>query len=847
LTYRVILIPIVILMAASLVALGLFPIFGGTGAALTRFDKQFRVDDGRNIRFPSFPQRSTIYAADGSVLAVVADENREVVELKDVAPIARQAVLAIEDHGFYQHGPVDVFSIFRAALANLRAGKVVQGGSTITQQLVKNTETGNAQTFARKFREAQDAVRLEHEYTKDQILQEYLNEVYFGHGAYGVASAAEFYFAKTAADLNLQQSALLAGLISSPAQWDPIDHPDAALARRNEVLSRMRDLGWISSTQYEEASTSRIKLSGKKRNVNAFGPQPYFVRSIEDSILHPLKTDPNYKRYLKLFGKTDAERKTALFQGGLKIYTTLQPKLQQEAAAAVEAELKHQGPKPPADPEAALVTIVPQTGAIETMYGGTNFKKQQFNLATQAGRTAGSSFKAFTLAAALTQGVPIGKVYKADSPVTIPQDKCPNTGGPWQPANAEGGLGGYISMPQATAASINVYFAQLIADVGPANVATMAQQMGVQAYARDAQVSIPSVCAITLGAVEVNPLSMTSGYSTLANQGTHCYPYAISKVLSSTGSVLFKAKPSCGQVLDPKVAAQETSLLEGVVTSGTGTRANIGRPVAGKTGTGQDYQDAWFIGYIPQLVTGVWVGYSKSEIPMRNLPVLGGANAFGGTIAAPIWHNFMIKAVQGLKVKDFPAPPTPKSGTVPNVVGMKQDDAVKALGDAKFTAIAKSVACDQPSGIVCSQDPAAGSSAPLGSGVTINVSNGKTPKTKVPSVVGSTKETATAAIQNAGFNVSVQYQVVSDPSKDDVVLAQTPSGGTKATQGSTVTITVGRFLKPTPSPSPSPPPSPGGGRPAGGSAAGEAAIFGLGLSVVLGSARRRRRRRSASA
>jgi penicillin-binding protein 1A len=844
LAYRVVLIPVVILLAAALVAVGLSPVIGATGAALTAFDKQFRVDENKAFAFPAFPQRSTIYAADGSVLAVMADENRQVVQLKDVSEVARQAVLAIEDHGFYDHGPVDVFSILRAALANLRAGKVVQGGSTISQQLVKNTETGSAQTFQRKFREAQLAIRLEHEYSKDQIYQEYLNEVYFGHGAYGIASAAEYYFARHPDRINLPQAATLAGLIASPAEFDPVDHPDAALARRNQVLLRMRDLGLITLADYDRASAKPIKLSSRLRNVNALGPQPYFVRYVEDTILHPLKTDPNYKRFTKIFGKTDKARRTALFQGGLKIYTTLRPDMQKEAASAVLGELKHQGKQPPADPEAAVVTIVPQTGAIQAMYGGTDFKKQQFNLATQAGRTAGSSFKAFTIAAALSQGVPIGKVYKANSPVTIPQDKCPNTGGPWQPANAEGGLGGFINMPEATAASINVYFAQLIADVGPANVADIAEQMGVQPYVRDAQVSIPDVCAITLGAVEVNPLSMTSGYATLANQGKHCYPFAITKVVSPDGKVLFRNKPSCEQVLDPKVAAQETSLLEGVVSSGTGTRANIGRPQAGKTGTGQDYQDAWFIGYIPQLATGVWVGYSKNEIPMRNLPVLGGANAFGGTIAAPIWQAFMIRAVAGLPVKDFPAPPPPKSGTVPNVVGMKQDDAVKALAKANFTAIVKSQPCEKPSGIVCSQSPAGGSSAPLGTGVTIDVSNGKSPKTKVPDVVGSTQGTATAALQGAGFKVSVVTQRVLLQKNDGIVLNQSPPGGTKANAGSTVTITVGKFeSNPTPSPSPTQRLGSSRSDPAGSGSASAGGLLAVAVAglVVCGSARRRRR------
>jgi penicillin-binding protein 1A len=808
LTQHAILIPFVILAASALVAAGLFPLVSAAGHALQRFDRQFRADEEKGLDVPAFPLRSTIYAADGSVLATLADENRIGVPLSDVNDVTRKAVLAIEDHGFYQHGPVDVFSIIRAAAANLRAGKVVQGGSTISQQLIKNTETGNAETFARKFREAQDAIRLERHYSKNQIFELYLNEIYLGHGAYGIGSAAEYYFARPVQKLNLPQAALLAGLISSPARWDPIEHPDAAIGRRNAVLNRMLSLKWIAPDEYAKAIGRPIKLSGKMRNVNTLGPEPYFVQYVKDTILHPSKQDPNYQRYLRVFGKTYQDRRTSLFQGGMKIYTTLEPTMQREAAVAVQSHLPHQGAKPPADPQAAVVTVVPQTGAIEAMYGGRDFSKQQFNLATQSGRSAGSAFKAFTLTAALEQGVPVGKVYDGTSPAHIPFEKCPDKAGEWMPSNAADGEGsGFINMATATADSINVYFAQLIADVGPANVSNVAKEMGVQSYARDALVDVPPVCAITLGTVSVNPLSMTSGYSTLADAGVHCYPFAIARVVSPGGKLLYKAKRSCQPVVDPRIASQVTDLLKGVVQFGTGTAANIGRPMAGKTGTGQTYQDAWFMGYIPQLVTGVWVGYSKDEIPMEHLAVLHGANAFGGTIAAPIWHDYMEKAVAGLQVRDFPAPPAPKSGTVPDVTGLKQDDAVKKLADANYTAIVKEVACDKPAGIVCSQSPAGGTTLQLGSGVTINVSNGKAAKVKVPSVVGLTSRTAIAALKAAGFDVTVTYEKVANPKKDDIVLSQNPTAGVERKQGTIVTIVVGQF-QPVPSPSPSPPPTP---------------------------------------
>ncbi|MFN2590926.1 MAG: transglycosylase domain-containing protein, partial [Actinomycetota bacterium] len=655
---------IVIALTAGIVAAGLLPAFAAVGQAINKFNDALVGEVGPAIELPPFPQRSTIYAADGSVLATVADENRAVVDLSEVPKVARDAVLAIEDDGFYSHGPVDVFSILRAAVANLRAGKVVQGGSTITQQLVKNTEVGAEQTFARKFKEAQAAIQFERQYSKDEILEAYLNEVYFGHGTYGIKSASEYYFAREPKDLTLPQAALLAGLISSPAKWDPVSNPPEAVVRRNQVLRRMLDLGWIDGQAYAWATAAPIELSKRERTVNDLGPEPYFVQFVKDQILHPDKVfardDPRRKQFLKAFGATYPEREKALFQGGLKIYTTLLPKIQQVAAKAVKARLPNQGEEPPADPEAAVVTMVPETGAIQVMYGGKDFKDRKFNLATQAGRTAGSAFKVFTLAAAFEEGVPPTKVYNTTAPVVIPEEECAGDKGhgPWTPENADPSEGGLMDMKTATAHSVNLYFAQLTADIRPQPVAEIAERMGVVSYARDAPVVInPAACSITLGAVEVNPLSMTSGYATLANDGTHCLPFAIRRVMDAQGTSLFRAKPVCKEVIEPKIARQVTSLLRGVLDFGTAAGQGIGRPAAGKTGTGQNYQDAWFLGYVPQVVTGVWVGYSKEEIPMRNLRVLGGQNAYGGTIAAPIWHAVMTEAVKGLPVEDFPAPP----------------------------------------------------------------------------------------------------------------------------------------------------------------------------------------------
>jgi 1A family penicillin-binding protein len=773
------LIPLVVLTAAGLVALTLFPIFGGAGQAVMKFQSKFGSQGPVEIK--SFPERTTVYAADGSILATLADYNRRVVKLGEVNDITRKAILAIEDDRFYERNAgIDIHAIARAAFANLKAGKIVEGGSTITQQIIKNTLTGGEQTFSRKFQEAQAAIKLESQYTKDEILEKYLNLVYFGHGTYGIASASEYYFGKGPQGLTLSEAAVLAGVIKAPAQDDPIINPERALERRNQVLSRMLQLGWINSQEYVDALSTPIELSTKRRKINTPGPEPYFVRYVEDTILHD-------RRYFSIFGKTYDERRTALFQGGLKIYTTIDPRMQRLAKEAVDGQLPNPGRTPPKDPESAVVSILPQTGRIQAMYAGQDFSKFKFNLATQAQRTAGSAFKLFTLVAALENGIPPGKVYDA-SVTEIPDAICRGPDGNWKPSNAEPGEGGFVDLRSATTHSINVVFAQLIRDVGPEKVVDVARRMGITGY-------VPPVCSITLGAVGVSPLDMTSAYSVIANGGVRCEPIAISKVVTASGRVLVRDKPKCKRVISAKIAATVTSMLESVVSSGTGTAANIGRPQAGKTGTGQEYRDAWFMGFIRQLCTGVWVGYSKAEISMNAVRGnLGyGIRVFGGTFPARIWHDYMIKAVRGLPVEDFPAPPAVATGTVPNVVGKSLEQARNILSDADFTSVIQEVPSLKPAGEVVGQDPGAGATLELGTAVIVQVSNGKIPIAVVPNVIGLTQDLAVKRLFKAGFSVTIVHVQVASPAQDGIVLTQDPVAGTKAKQGTIVRIVVGAF------------------------------------------------------
>jgi membrane peptidoglycan carboxypeptidase len=585
---------------------------------------------------PPLPERSTIYASDGSVIGTLYQKyNRVVVPLSQINHPTRKAVLAIEDHSFYQHGALDLQSIIRAAIANLRAGRVVQGGSTIAQQLVKNTVTGNQVTFARKIQEAEDAIRLENTYTKDQVLEMYLNEVYLGHGVYGVAAAAQYYFATKPAHLSLQQGALLAGMIASPSKYDPLGHPRRATARRNEVLTRMRDLDWIGRRKFTDATDSRLGLAASERDVASISPTSYW----EQYVVNRFLADPT-------FGKTYHARQHALFQGGLRIYTTIDPSFQADAEQAIEDKMSA-----PNQPQSALVSIESDTGAVRAMaIGNQSFTEgNRYNLATDpgGGRTAGSAFKAFTLATALEQGMSPNKVFNGTSPRTI--QHCGPALKPWHVDNAEPGSGNY-TLAQATAHSVNAVFAQVVDIVGPANVARVAHKMGITSSLVSGDGL--TYCPITLGAYPVSPFEMTSAYSTLANNGVHCTPYSIQKVIGPNGDVLERAKPDCKRVMPAKIAQLETSILEGVIKFGTAAgRVTLNRPVAGKTGTGQRYVDAWFLGYVPQLTTGVWVGHAEGEVSMPNVPGYG--TGFGGTLAAPIWNEMMLKATRGMPVKNF--------------------------------------------------------------------------------------------------------------------------------------------------------------------------------------------------
>lgn len=773
---------VVIAVAGGLVALLFLPAALGIGAGIDRVSTRLDVLGEAYKRIPKFPERSTFYASDGrTVLAqVFQDFNREVVHLDEVSETARTAVLAAEDDGFYEHGALDLQSVLRAIFANVAAGDVVQGGSTITQQLVKNAVLDEVdQTLERKWEELAVALRIEQRYTKDEIFELYLNDIYLGNGVYGIGTAAEFYFDKPAAELTLAEGATLAGMIRSPEDYDPIDHPKAAFARRNFVLERMVQLGDAPSKKVSKIVTTDVDVPRDAGQV-ANHRVPFFVTYITREIL------ANEDGAYNAFGKTERQRERTLFQGGLRIVTTLQPDWQEAAQSAANQpwSVAPANPDYEQTPDTAIVSIDNENGAIRTMLSGRNYQKDRLDLAV-ATRQPGSAFKPFTLVAAFEEGIPPGQVYSATSPYCSPswtsEDHCVN--------NAEPGRGGFESLTTATAYSTNVVFAQLALDVGASRIAEVAaEMMGIDP---DQLSAVPS---ITLGTSDVSPLQMASGYQTLANEGRHCAPFAISRVelASEDGpdSLMYRHRDDCHQVIDRDIAAQVTSMLQGVVTlpGATGAGAAIGRPVAGKTGTTQEYSNAWFVGYTPQVSTAVWVGFPGNPDPLDNY---FGQSVFGGTLAAPIWRTYMTAISAGMPVRGFPTPPPPATGEVPDVTGRGSEAAQHILAEASFSSRIEEVRSLQPEGTVVNQTPAGGSTAQLGTLVTLSVSSGKAPTIQIPSVKGEPAAAARATLEDLGLVVHVVEQTVTDPKLDGTVLSTSPAAGTAVEKGSVVTMTIG--------------------------------------------------------
>ncbi|MDQ6617406.1 MAG: transglycosylase domain-containing protein [Actinomycetota bacterium] len=626
-----------------------------------------------------------VFDRNGSLIATFHQFDQRIpVTEKDIPVVLKEAVVSIEDRNFYQHGGVDVRGSLRALVADLRNKRTVQGGSTITQQYVKLTYTNGQRTLLRKVKEAILASRLDRASSKDEILFQYLNTIYFGDGSYGVGAASENYFRVPVGQVSLSQAAMLAGLIAAPTTWAPRENPTAADDRRQLVLDKMLQQGFITQDQHDQASAERVMNQPLGSDpvpgtTNIFPPQQVKPK-------YPAFVDYLLRYLLQKYGPQ------LVYQGGLRVQTTLDPSVQAAAEQSVQASLK--GTNDPL--EMGLATVEPQTGFVDAIVGGRDFggtgQYAQVNFALGgceaqpkatvtvevhadcwngnyitsrtgiAGRQPGSAWKPFVLATAFAEGIPPTRVYSAPRVYTIPNCK-PSPTNPCTISNNEGEGGGSADIRHATWASINTVFAQLIRTTGCTQVAQMAQKLGITSAWYSSQVHTCSG-AYALGEVGVSPLDMASAYGVFDNHGQRATPTPVLKVLDGNGKVLvdnIAKAPGTTQVIDPVIADNVTDVLRGVIASGTGTGANIGRPAAGKTGTTSRFTNAWFVGYTPSRSTAVWMGYANNQSTSLVLPGVG--NVFGGTVPASTWKNFMNLALAKVAPTDFSQPPPLQSLT----------------------------------------------------------------------------------------------------------------------------------------------------------------------------------------
>ena len=745
-----------------------------------------------------------VYAGDGhTVLArLQGSQSRVIVDSEQIAPIMKHAIIAIEDKRFLEHRGVDMRGIARALWADLRRKRFVQGGSTITQQFIKNTYARDERSIARKLKEAALAWQLEQDWPKDRILTAYLNTIYFGNGAYGVQRAATTYFGHAASKLTLAEASLLAGIPEDPARYDPVTNPRAARERRALVLRELLAQGTIAPDQLDAALRAPLPRPEDVRLPGLQGPAPYFTNYVKQQLIARYGSG-------RVFGE------------GFRVTTTIDLKLQELARRAIsEVLIDEEGPS------AALVAVDARSGRVLAMYGGRNFRESQFNLAVQGERQAGSAFKPFVLAAALRAGI---------SPATTLVSRrvvIPAGGRLWSPRNYEDVYLGPITLTTATVHSDNAVYAQLTRLVGPDRVAATARALGITSPLR-------SYFSIGLGTQGVNPLEMARAFASFANGGSRIdgrtfgnQPRAIATVVDRNGKPIDRNRARLRRVLSPQEDSILNSILQGVVREGTGRAAALpDRPAAGKTGTTENYGDAWFVGYTPQLVTAVWVGYPKRLRPM--LTEYHGAPVAGGTFPAEIWRRFMVAADRYLRLEPEQfAPPSypygaakrvvwrnnalrldngicratqevvyfaghgpsrradckPNEVEIPRVIGWKLSDAQHRLAAQPLTAdvVYKPARAKQRVDIVIDQFPKKGFASSFDR-VTIVVA--KPLHGVVPRLVGLPLREATTKLRRLRLQPVIAGQTDGPPG---YVVSQAPLGRVAAWPGMQVSLGVGR-------------------------------------------------------
>jgi membrane peptidoglycan carboxypeptidase len=719
------------------------PMVTTAGAALKAAAKFY---DDLPVVLPAqpLPQRSVILAADGSKIAEFYSENRALVPLSKVAPVARDAIVAIEDSRFYAHNGLDVRGTGRAMLKT-STGSARQGGSTLTQQYVKNVLLNDAEnadekaavtavSLERKLREAKLAISLEKRLTKNQLLEGYLNIAYFGDGAYGIGTAAQHYFGVSAARLTLPQAAMIAGMVQNPVGYNPTQHPRTATRRRNVVLARMRDLGYITPAQATTAQNSALGLNVKDpANGCTKSRYPFYCQWVRNT----LATNP-------VFGKTTKARQNFLFHGGLTIHTALDPRVQHAAQRVVDTALGRDNRV-----AAGVAIIAPGTGNVVAMaqnrtFGNGKNGTTQVILPAQKAFQPGSTFKAVTLAAALENGVAATATLHAPAVYQPAGLRYPGRGftnsAPWDNGN--------LTIAQATARSSNTFFVKLEQQQGVLNVADMANRLGMELPREGASAITRLDASLTLGTYEVSPLEMASVYATFAAHGVSCLPTGIIFITGPTGATVASPDPNCHQAVSPGVADTVTALLQGVITGPdryrTGENLSIGRPAAGKTGTTDNSSAVWFNGFTPQYETAVWLGDPRGgfKYPLSSVRLYGQtiSSVAGATAAGPIWTNIMKAIHKKQPVETFtPVNANQINGItniVPDVRGLNRDKAVQTLQEAGLdVTISRTFAVQDeltPANYVARQTPDGGTlSLPTGT-VALTLTAGSDVNVRIP-------------------------------------------------------------------------------------------------------------------
>ncbi|HJR91027.1 MAG TPA: transglycosylase domain-containing protein [Acidimicrobiia bacterium] len=775
------------------------------------------------LSLPDLSRVSRIYASEGELLAELHDgRNSQPVAYEDIPEKVIHAILAAEDKDFFEHEGIDFEAILSAAADSVSGD--LRGGSTITQQVVKKVFVGDEVSLRRKVTEAFVSAELERRFPKTQILEYYVNSMYFGASAYGVQAAASEFFGKEMKQLTIAEAAAMSVSLRNPSFYDPRRRPEDVIARRNDVIDIMLEKEWVNAKQAEKAKSAPL-------GVIPHTPVPSLADHVVAEVKRQLLNDPQFA----MLGDTNVARKQAIFGcpaddteceggGGLRVETVIDLRLQEEANRILQSWL----PTLPGEenlaacqvlfpeedleflegyaeshscaPTGALTMVDNHTGAVLVMASGLDFSFTQFDLAVQGRRNPGSSFKPFGLVAALENGITLGNRYNGASPQTF---ECPyvcsEAGNVW----TVGGVGaGFITLGQATSSSINTVYAQvsLEEEVGPEKIVEVAHRMGI----RSPLTPVPS---LVLGTSEVSTLEMASAYSNFATQGLWAEPYLISRIVDAEGNVIYEHQVEQERVLDERVAAAALRPLRDVPSSaGTAARANIGRPQGGKTGTHQEYRDAWYVGFTPEYSAAVWVGYEAKQQPLVNVTINGEtySRVFGGSVPAPIWAEFMNFVLDGVPATEFlPEPPgieeftTPPTTIVPLVVGLDVDSAVARLTEADLNVTVQELPSVEPEGQVFAQSVSSGAEVEVGTPVVISVSNGEPPVGELPDLTGLTMEGAAEVLRTFEEETGVLVNLVrvdqptNKPNQIGVIIATDPAPGSEVAYGVVVNAAVG--------------------------------------------------------